>query len=45
MTQTRNGDTATLVVNSTDVGSIENRALYCTNIATNFFYLFISSAS
>ena len=41
---TRNGATATLVVNPSNVGSFQNRALYCTNINTNFFYLFISSA-
>ena len=45
VTQTRNGATATLVVNVTDVGSFQNRGLYCTSSATNFFYLFISSAS
>ena len=45
VTQTRNGVTATLVVNPTDVGSFQNRALYCTNISTNFLYLSISSAS
>ena len=45
VTQTRNGATATLVVNPTDVGSFQNRGLYCTNINTNFFYLFISSTS
>ena len=45
VTQTRNGAIATLVVNPTDVGSFQNRNLYCTNINTNFFYLFISSTS
>ena len=45
VTQTRNESTAILVVNSTDSDSFQNRDLYCTNIATNFFYLFISSAS
>ena len=45
VTHTRNGATATLVVNPTDVGSFQNRELYCTNIATNFFSLSISSAS
>ena len=45
VTETRNGTTATLVVNSTDAGSFENRALYCANIVSNFFYLFISRAS
>ena len=45
VTETRNGATATLVVNPTGVGSFQNRELYCANIASNFFYLFISSAS
>ena len=45
VTQTRNGATATLVVKPSNVGSFQNRGLYCTNPATNFFYLFISSAS
>ena len=45
VTQTRNGATATLVVNPTNVGSLQNRGLYCTNSNTNFLYLFISSAS
>ena len=45
VSQTRNGATATLAVNPSNVGSFRNRALYCTNINTNFFYLFISSAS
>ena len=45
VSQTRNGATATLVVNSSNVDSFQNRELYCTNINTNFFYLFISSAS
>ena len=45
VTQTRNGATATLIVNPTYIGSFQNRGLYCTNSATNFFYLFISSAS
>ena len=43
VTQTRSGATATLVVNPTDVGSFQNRDLYCNKSATNFFYLFISS--
>ena len=42
--QTRNGATATLVVNPSNVGSFQNRDLYCTNF-NNFFYLFISSTS
>ena len=45
VSETRNGATATLVVNSSNVDSFQNRGLYCTNIITNFFYLFISSAS
>ena len=45
VSQTRNGATATLVVNSSNVDTYQNRDLYCTNIQTNFFYLFISSAS
>ena len=45
VSQTRNGATSTLVVNPSDVDSFQNRGLYCTNINTNFFYLFISSAS
>ena len=43
VTETRNGATATLIVNPSN--SFQNRALYCTNINTNFFYLYISSAS
>ena len=45
VSQTRNGATATLVVNPSNVGSFQNRPLYCTNINSNFFFLFISSAS
>ena len=45
VSQTRNGDTATLVVNPSNVGHFQNRGLYCTNIHTNFLHLFISSAS
>ena len=45
LSQTRNGATATLVVKPSNVDSFQNRALYCTNIGTNYFYLFISSAS
>ena len=45
VSQTRNGATATLVVNLTSVGSSQNEGLYCTNTTTNLFYLFISSAS
>ena len=44
LSQRRNGATATLVVNLSNVGSFQNRALYCTDYS-NFFYLFISSAS
>ena len=43
VTQTKNGATATLVVNPTDVSSFRNRGLYCADINTNFLYLFISS--
>ena len=45
VTQTRNGTTATLVVTITDVDRFQSRDLYCTNINTNFFSLFISSTS
>ena len=45
VTKITNGATATLVVNVTDVGSFHSRALYCTNININFFYMFISSTS
>ena len=45
VSQTRNGAISTLVVKPSNVKSFQNRDLYCTNIATNFFYLFISSAS
>ena len=45
VSQTRNGATATLVVNPSNVDSFQNRQLYCTNVNTNYFYLFISSAS
>ena len=44
VSQTKNATTATLVVPST-VSSFQNRPLYCTNMNTNFFYLFISNAS
>ena len=45
VSQTRNGATATLLVNPSNVGSFQNRELYCTDINTNFLYLFISSTS
>ena len=45
VSQTRNGATATLVVNPSNAESFQSRGLYCSNINTNFFYLFISSAS
>ena len=45
VSQTKNGATATLIVNPSNVDSFQNRELYCTNIITNFFYLYISSAS
>ena len=44
VSETRNGSTATLVVNP-NVDSFQNRGLYCSDINTNFFNLFISSAS
>ena len=44
VSQTRNGATATLVVNTSYVDSFQNRGVYCTNYS-NFFYLYISSAS
>ncbi len=44
VSQTRNGTTATLMVNTSNVGSFQNRGVYCTNFS-NFFYLYISSAS
>ena len=45
LSQTQNGTTATLEVNPSNVGSFQNRGLYCTNINANFLHLFISSAS
>ena len=45
VSQTRNGATSTLMVKPSNVDSFVNRGLYCTNADTNFFYLFISSAS
>ena len=44
VSQTRNGATATLVV-PLNISSSQNRDLYCAKGNTNFFYLFISSAS
>ena len=44
VSEARNGATATLVVNPSNVYSFQNRDLYCTDY-NNFFYLFISSAS
>ena len=44
VSETSNGATATLVVNPSNVGSFQNRGLYCTDVS-NFFYLFISSSS
>ena len=44
VSQIRNGSTAILVVDLSNVESFQNRDLYCTNY-NNFFYLFISSAS
>ena len=45
VSQTRTGATSTLAVNLSNVDSFQNRGLYCTNIGTNYFYLYISSAS
>ena len=45
VSQRRSGATATLIVKPFNVSSFQNRGLYCSNISTNFFYLFISSAS
>ena len=45
VSETENGATATLVVDTSMVDSFQNRPLYCTNSNTNFFYLFISNAS
>ena len=45
VSQTRNGATATLVVNPSNVDSFKNRGLYTKDSAANFLYLFISSAS
>ena len=39
-TMSRNGATATLVVNAT--GSFSNRHVYCSDMINNYFYLFIS---
>ena len=44
VSQTRNGATTTLVVNTSNVDSLQNMELYCTNF-NNFFYLYITSAS
>ena len=44
VSETRNGATATLAVNTSNANSFQNRDLYCNNINANFFYLFISSA-
>ena len=47
VSQTRNGSTATLLVNPSNVGSFQNRGIFCNNVnvRANFFYLYISSAS
>ena len=44
VSETRNGATATLVVEPSNANNFQNRDLYCTDFS-NFFYLFISSAS
>ena len=45
VSQTKNGTTATLVVDPFNVDNFKNTPLYCTRSNTNFLYLFISSAS
>ncbi len=45
VSQTKSGATATLIVNPSNVNSFQNRGLYCTDVASNVFFLFISSAS
>ena len=45
VTETKNGATAKLVVNPSNVSNFQNRPLYCSDSSTNFFYLFISNAS
>ena len=45
VSQTRNGSTATLVVNISNVSTFQNKSVYCSKPAVSFFYLFISSAS
>ena len=37
------GGSQTLLVKPSNVSSFQNRNLYCTNIDSNFFYLFLSS--
>ena len=43
VTQEEHGTTAILEVNQTD--SFHNRDVYCSEVATNYFYLFISAIS
>ena len=43
-TRNENGDTATLVVNPTNVDSFRNILVYCTDFNTHLFYLVISSS-
>ena len=45
VSETRNGVTATLVVNPSNVDSFQNRGLYCPKTGGSYFYLFLSSAS
>ena len=45
VSQTRNGATTTLLVNSSNAESFQNRGLYCINSSDSFFYLFLSSTS
>ena len=43
VTQTSNGDTATLVVNQTD--SFNNKHAFCSDLKTDYFYIFILDTS
>ena len=44
VSQTGNGDTATLVVNPSNVDSFRNILVFCNDFNTHLFYLVISSA-
>ena len=45
VTPTGNGSTATLVVNTTNVTSFNNRDVFCTDGGNVYFYLFLSPSS